>query len=37
MWPLCDGTHMLPIKAATMKAIKKQAGDMVEVCVTEKS
>jgi Domain of unknown function (DUF1905) len=35
--PMGDGSHMLPIKVATMKAIKKQAGDFVDVCVTERS
>lgn len=35
--PWGDGTHILPIKAATLKAICKQAGDVVEVCLDEKS
>jgi Domain of unknown function (DUF1905) len=35
--PMGDGTHMLPIKAAILKAIKKGAGDTVEVCVSERS
>ena len=28
-----DGTHMLPIKADLRKAISKQAGDTVTVCL----
>ena len=34
--PWGDGTHMLPIKAATLKTIKKQAGDEVEVVLQER-
>jgi hypothetical protein len=34
--PWGDGTHMLPIKAALLKAIKKQAGDEVEVVLQER-
>jgi hypothetical protein len=34
--PWGDGTHMLPIKAATLKAIKKQAGEDVEVVLQER-
>jgi hypothetical protein len=34
--PLGDGTHLLPLKAATMKAIKKQVGDTIEVCLKSK-
>ena len=33
--PWGDGTHMLPVKAATLKAIGKQAGDAVEVSLAE--
>ncbi|MGL4176293.1 MAG: DUF1905 domain-containing protein [Dermatophilaceae bacterium] len=29
--PLGDGTHMLPVKAATRTAIGKDAGDRVQV------
>ncbi len=35
--PMGDGTHMLPMKAAILKAIKKGAGNTVEVCVSERS
>jgi Domain of unknown function (DUF1905) len=28
-----DGTHKLPVKAAVRKAIGKEAGDTVEVCL----
>jgi hypothetical protein len=31
-----DGTHMLPIRAATLKRIGKQVGDTVQVLVTER-
>jgi hypothetical protein len=31
-----DGTHMLPIKAALFKLLKKQAGDEVEVVLQER-
>ncbi len=31
-----DGTHMLPIRAATLKHIGKQVGDTVQVLVTER-
>lgn len=34
--PMGDGTHILPVKAATLKAIKKQPGDMVEVVLQER-
>jgi hypothetical protein len=34
--PWGDGTHMLPIKGATLKAIKKLAGDEVEVILKER-
>ena len=34
--PWGDGTHMLPIKAAIQKVIKKQAGDTVEIRLTKK-
>jgi hypothetical protein len=34
--PWGDGTHMLPIKAATLKAIKKEAGEEVEVVLQER-
>jgi len=34
--PLGDGTHMLPLKAALMKTLKKQVGDSVEVHLTER-
>ena len=34
--PMGDGTHMLPIKAAILKAIKKGAGDEVEVVLVER-
>jgi hypothetical protein len=34
--PWGDGTHMLPIKAATLKAINKLAGDTIEVSLAEK-
>ena len=33
---LGDGTHMLPVKAETRKAIGKQAGDSVTVKLTER-
>jgi len=33
---LGDGTHMLPVKAETRKAIGKQAGDTVTVKLTER-
>ena len=33
---LGDGTHMLPVKADTRKAIKKEAGDMVTVVLKER-
>ena len=31
-----DGTHMLPVKAATRKAIGKDVGDIVEVLLEER-
>jgi len=34
--PWGDGTHMLPVKGAVMTAIKKQAGDDVEVVLLER-
>jgi len=34
--PWGDGTHMLPIKAAILKAINKQAGDEVEIVIHER-
>jgi hypothetical protein len=34
--PLGNGTHMLPLKAATMTAIHKQVGDTVEVHLKER-
>ena len=33
--PLGDGRHMLPVKASIRKAIGKDAGDTVEVHLTE--
>lgn len=33
---LGDGTHMLPIKAATLKGIDKMVGDTVSVVITER-
>ena len=33
---LGDGTHKLPVKAATRKAIGKQCGDTVHVCLLER-
>ncbi len=33
---LGDGTHKLPVKATTRKAIGKQAGDLVRVQVHER-
>jgi hypothetical protein len=33
---LGDGTHMLPVKAAVRKAIGKEAGEEVEVHLTER-
>jgi hypothetical protein len=35
--PWGDGTHMLPIRAAIMKVIGKQAGDTVEIRLNDKS
>lgn len=29
--PMGDGTHMLPVKAATRKAIGKAAGEVIQV------
>ena len=34
--PWGDGTHMLPIKGALLKTIRKQAGDEVEVVLQER-
>jgi len=34
--PMGDGTHILPIKAALLKTIKKQAGDPVEIVLQER-
>lgn len=34
--PWGDGTHMMPIKAPILKALKKQPGDEVEVILIEK-
>ena len=34
--PWGDGTHMLPIKAALLAAINKQAGDTVSVTLNER-
>ena len=34
--PWGDGTHMMPIKAATFKLLKKQAGDEVDVVLQER-
>jgi hypothetical protein len=31
-----DGTHKLPVKADVRKAIGKEAGDTVTVCLTER-
>jgi hypothetical protein len=33
---LGDGTHKLPVKATTRKAIGKQAGDLVRVQLHER-
>lgn len=30
------GLHMLPLRAAILKAIEKQVGDTVEVCLKER-
>jgi len=34
--PWGDGTHMMPIKAALLTTLNKQAGEMVEVSLTER-
>jgi len=34
--PWGDGTHMMPLKAALMKALKKVGGDEVEVHLQER-
>ena len=31
-----EGVQMIPIKSAVRKAIKKEAGDSVEIVITEK-
>ena len=33
LMPLGDGAHMLPVKAAVRKAIKKDLGDTVQVTI----
>ena len=33
---LGDGTHKLPVKADIRKAIAKESGDTVHVCLTER-
>ena len=33
LMPYGDGTHMVPLRAAILKTIKKQMGDTVEVSV----
>ncbi len=33
---LGDGTHKLPVKADVRKAIRKEAGDTVTVCLLER-
>lgn len=33
---LGDGTHKLPLKAGVRKAIAKQAGDTVTICLEER-
>jgi len=34
--PLGDGTHMLPVKAATLKTVGKKSGETVEISLDEK-
>lgn len=34
--PWGDGTHMLPLRSATMEVINKQPGDLIEVQLEEK-
>lgn len=34
--PFGDGRHLLPLKAALRKAIKKEMGDTVEIHLTER-
>jgi hypothetical protein len=36
LMPFGDGTHMLPLRAALRKTLKKDMGDTVEVVLTER-